>query len=94
MDITTGINLNVTEHEQFSLKSNQAVLCNKITMTVHMFSGVQHVPGDSFGLHHSTQGGSAGLAFCPAHSAAEEDGGRPAGFSPGQSPEGPGYHKV
>lgn len=57
-------------------------------------SGVQHVPGDPGGLRHGTQGGSAGLAFCPAHSAAEEDGGRSARLGPGQSPEGPGYHKV
>ncbi len=57
-------------------------------------SGVQHVPGDSCGLHYGAQGGPAGLAVCLAHSAAEEDGSRSSGLCPGQSPKGPGYHKV
>ena len=56
--------------------------------------GVQHVPGDSGGLHHAAQGRPAGLALCAAHSAAQEDGGRPAGLRPGQSPEGAGRHQV
>ncbi len=57
-------------------------------------SGLQHVPGDSGGLHHAAPGRAAGLALRPAHSAAEEDGGRPAGLCPGQSAEGLGRHQV
>lgn len=59
-----------------------------------VLSGVQYVPGDAGGLHPGAQGGPAGLALRAAHSAAEEDGGRPAGLGPGQSPEGAGHHKV
>lgn len=57
-------------------------------------AGVQHVPGDAGGLRHGPQGGPAGLALRPAHTAAEEDGGRPAGLRPGQGPESPGRHQV
>lgn len=59
-----------------------------------MCLGVQHVPGDSGGLHSGPQGRSSGLVVCPAHSAVEEDGSRPAGLRTGQSSESAGCHKV
>lgn len=46
-------------------------------------SGLQHVSGDAGRLYPAAQRRPAGLALRPAHSAAEEDGGRPAGLRPG-----------
>lgn len=57
-------------------------------------AGVQHVPGDAGGFHPGPQGGPAGLALCAAHSAAEEDGRRPAGLGAGQSSESARRHTV
>lgn len=85
---------NLTKHEHFNIFFNvlfPAVLTLRLRLPS---SGVQHVPGDSGRLRHGAQRRSAGLAFRPSHPATEEDGCRPAGLSPGQSPEGPGYHKV
>lgn len=67
---------------------------NSSLTAVNLLPGVQYVPGDSLGLRHGPQGGPAGLAVCPAHPAAEENGCRSTRLSPGQSPEGPGYHQV
>lgn len=65
-----------------------------LIITPDSVTGLQHVPGDSGGLHRAAQGRPVGLALRPAHTAAEEDGRRPAGLCPGQSPEGSGCHEV
>lgn len=57
-------------------------------------AGVQHVPGDAGGLCAGAPGRPAGLALRAAHPAAQEDGSRPAGLRPGQSPEGAGHYQV